>query len=402
MNGRVGVTAAGVISAIGAGIESFGCNLESGAVAAAESERFPGVTVAEIKCFDPQPWLGSKGIRVLDRSARLLAVAAKMALDDAGLSQENSETGDPSLGLVCGTVFGSLHSISSFDWSGLQEGPNWVNPTEFANTVINAPAGQAAIKHKLRGVNSTVCAGVASGLFAIDYAAEFLRFGRARALLAGGVEELCEESVCGFTKTGAISPSGTARPFAANRDGVVPGEGSALLMLEPEEVAAERGRIPWLEILGFGFSQDAHAICEFDLHGDGATEALRQALENSGIAPEQVACIVSSASGSPRGDAMEARALERVFGGCLSEIPICAPKAAFGEAMGASGAFCAIVAGLSLQRQAIPPTAGFVQQESSRLRLSSTSLPVSGEYALVNAFGCDGNNASLVIRLWKI
>lgn len=400
MNERVGVTAAGVISAVGSGIEKFGCNLESGRSAAAPSQRFPGVTLAEIADFDPKPWLGAKGIRVLDRSARLLAVAAKMALDDAGLSQENAETGDPDLGLVCGTVFGSVHSIASFDWSGLEEGPAWVNPGEFPNTVINAPAGQAAIKHKLRGVNSTVCAGLASGLFAIHYAAEFLRFGRARALLAGGVEELCEESVLGFAKTGAISRSGVARPFAAERDGVTPGEGSALWMLETEEAAGARGRTPWLEILGFGCAQDAHAIDRFNRRGDGAAEALHQALENSDLAPEQIACIVSSASGSRVGDEMEARALERVFGSRVAEIPICAPKAAFGEAMGASGALCALVAGLSLQRQAIPPTAGCAA-DAGRMRLSSASTPISGEYALIDAFGCDGNNASLVIRLWK-
>jgi 3-oxoacyl-(acyl-carrier-protein) synthase len=153
-------------------------------------------------------------------------------------------------------------------------------------------------------------------------------------------------------------------------------------------------------VLGFGCAQDAHSINGFDLRGEGATEALRQALANTGISPEQIACIVSSASGSRAGDEMEARALERVFGPQLPDVPICAPKAAFGEVMGASGAFCALVAGLSLQRQAIPPTAGYAS-DSVRLQLSPAGIPISGEYALVNAFGCDGNNASLVIRLWE-
>jgi len=187
---RIVVTAAGVISPIGAGVEKFGCALYSGRSAVGPSARFPGHTTAEIADFQPQEWLG-KGIRVMDRSARLLAVAAHMALTGAELSREGREIADPELGLVCGTVFGSVHSITSFDWSGLEEGPAYVSPMEFPNTVINAPAGQSAIKHRLRGVNSTVCAGLASGLHAIAYAADFLRFGRARALLAGGVEELC-------------------------------------------------------------------------------------------------------------------------------------------------------------------------------------------------------------------
>jgi 3-oxoacyl-[acyl-carrier-protein] synthase II len=391
MNTRIVVTAAGVISPTGAGVEKFACALFSGRSAGATSERFPGVTVAEITGFQPEVWLGNKGIRVLDRSARLLSVAAHMALSAAGFSQEAAEVSDPQLGLVCGTVFGSVHSITGFDWSGLVDGPAWVNPMEFPNTVINAPAGQAAIKHRLRGVNSTVCAGLASGLQAIQYAADALRFGRARALLAGGVEELCEESVLGLRKTGALSVSGRACPFSAERDGVVPGEGSALWMLETQEAAESRGRAPWLEICGFGSTQAAHSINSFDVRGNGAAEAMQQALAESGIGPSDVSCIVASASGSRGGDEMEIRAIERVFGRRLADIPVCAPKGAFGEAMGASGALCALTAGLALQEQSLPPTPGF----------SQAATPICGEYAMVNAFGCDGNNASLVIRRWK-
>lgn len=390
MDPRIVVTAAGVISPIGAGLEKFGCALYSGKSAVGPSARFPGHTTAEIEDFQPQAWLG-KGIRVMDRSARLLAVAAHMALTSAELSQENAESPDPELGLVCGTLFGSLHSITSFDWSGLEEGPAYVSPMEFPNTVINAPAGQAAIKHRLRGVNSTVCAGLASGLHALNYAADFLRFGRARALLAGGVEELCEESVLGFRKSGAISESGCAVPFCVSRDGVAPSEASALWMLETADAAQARGRTPWLEICGFGSTQAAYRIDGFDLRGDGAAEAMEQALDASAIAPVEVSCIVASASGSRAGDEMERRAIERVFRRPLHDLPVCAPKAAFGEAMGASGALCAVVAGLALQERSLPPTRGF----------RDTASPIEGDYALVNAFGCDGNNASLVIRLWK-
>jgi 3-oxoacyl-[acyl-carrier-protein] synthase II len=257
--------------------------------------------------------------------------------------------------------------------------------------VINAPAGQTAIKLRLRGVNSTVCAGLASGLQAIQYAADSLRFGRARALLAGGVEELCEESVLGLRKAGAISGSGSAHPFSPARDGIVPGEGAALWMLETQESAESRGRAPWLEIGGFGSTQAAYSVNTFDVRGDGAAEAMEQALADSRIGPGEIGCIVASASGSRAGDEMEMRAIERVFGRKLAGIPVCAPKAAFGEAMGASGAQCALAAGLALQEQSLPPTPGY----------SEAAAAISGEYALVNAFGCDGNNASLVIRLWK-
>jgi 3-oxoacyl-[acyl-carrier-protein] synthase II len=120
----------------------------------------------------------------------------------------------------------------------------------------------------------------------------------------------------------------------------------------------------------------------------------------AGLDAAAIGCIVASANGSPTGDDMEARALRKVFGDRLAEIPVCAPKAALGETMGASGAIAAVVAALALDRQEVPPTAGFTQSQTG-LKLSASPQPFSGEYALINAFSCDGNNASLVIRKWK-
>jgi 3-oxoacyl-[acyl-carrier-protein] synthase II len=401
MSARVVVTGAGVISAIGAGLEEFERNLYAGCSGIGPSPLLGETAIAaEIRNFTPQPWLGNKGIRVLDRSARLLCVAAHMALSETGLQQQESGEGDPNLGLVCGTMFGSVHSITSFDWSGVTDGPNYVNPMEFPNTVINSPAGQAAIKHKLRGVNSTISAGLVSGLYAIHYAAEFLRFGRATALLAGGVEELCEESFFSFDKVGVISTSGRLRPFAADRDGTVLGEGSALWMLETAESAEARGAKPLLEIAGFGAAHDAHNIQAYRLRAEGATTAMDQALSAAGIGPDQIGCVVAGASGSRAGDEMETRALRNVFGSRLAQIPLCAPRAAFGEAIGAAGALSALTAGLALTKRSLAPTAGFISAESD-LRLSPAPQPVEGEYALVNCFGCDGNNAALVLKCWQ-
>src|SRR6266566_2896060 len=244
MTPRIVVTGAGVISPLGAGIAAFSQALWSGATGIAPSPRFPGSVTSEFTGFNPTPWLGNKGVRVLDRGTRFLCVAAHMALSTTGLLQDAAAEGDPGLGLVCGTMFGGVHSIATFDWSGLVEGPAFVSPMEFPNTVINAPAGQAAIKHKLRGVNSTVCAGLASGLDAIQYAAEFLRFGRARYLMAGGMEEVCDEAALGFCKLGLASPMGVVQPFGSDRDGTAAGEGSALWMLETEETARARGVNP--------------------------------------------------------------------------------------------------------------------------------------------------------------
>ena len=265
---------------------------------------------------------------------------------------------------------------------------------------INSPAGQAAIRYKLRGINSTVCAGLASGLYAMQWGADMLRLGRARVLLAGGVDELCEESVLGFCKTGVMSVSGRPRPFSADRDGTVPGEGAAFLVMERAASARARGALPLAEVAGFGCAHDAKSLNGFDVRGEGATAAIRQAIETSGIAADQIGCIVSGASGSRTGDEMEARALANVFGDRLARIPVCAPKASLGEAMGASGALGALAGVLALRKQITPPTAGFTAS-GGKLLLSAEPQPFAGEFALVNAFGCDGNNAALVLRLFR-
>ena len=404
MSAQVVITGIGVISSIGAGLDEFETALYGGSSGVGPSELLEGKAVtAEVPHFSPEPWLGSRGIRVLDRSSRLLAVAAHMALGASGLSMDDTSEAAaqsdpaPQPGLVCGTMFGSVHSIASFDWSGLIDKPKYVNPMRFPNTVINAPAGQAAIKHKLRGVNSTICAGIASGLYAVHYAAEFLRLGRAKVLLAGGVEELCEESFFGFNKAGLCSRSGATRPFGLNRDGTVPGEGSVLLVLETAATASGRGSQPLAEVRGFGSAHDAVSIDGYQAGAKGATSAIRQALDDAGIEPGRIGCIIASAGGSRPGDEMEARALRNVFGHRLGEIPITAPKAALGETMGASGAFGAAVAVLALGRRRIAPTAGF-QDSDAGLRLSPEAQSFEGEYALVNAFGCDGNNAAMVLR----
>ncbi len=175
------------------------------------------------------------------------------------------------------------------------------------------------------------------------------------------------------------------------------GEGSALWMLETAESAQTRGAKPLLEICGFGAAHDAHNIQAYRVRADGATSAIRQALAAAGIGPDAIGCVIAGASGSRAGDEMEAHALRHVFGPRLEQIPICAPKAAFGEALGASGALCAITAGLALGKRALPPTSGFLSAGPG-LRLSSGPQNIESEYALVNCFGCDGNNAALVLK----
>ncbi len=394
MSDAIAVSGIGVVSPLGAGLEAFASALYSGARTGGSCTRFDGYA-GEIPEFDPQPWLGS-GFRPMDRTARLLSVAVHLALADARRNIATEGEGDPGLGLICGTMLGGIHSITSFDWDGITEGPDYVSPMGFSNTVINSAAGQAAIRFKLRGVNSTICAGLSSGLYALGYASDFLAFGRASALLAGGVEELSEEVLVGLAKSGALSASRSAMPFGPERDGIVPSEGAAVLLLEWVSSARARGITPAVEIAGFG-SAHSGSTNGSAATSDAARAAMRQALQAAGVAPSAIACLVTSGSGSRDADVMEARALRQVFDDALRAIPACAPKAGFGEAMGGSGALCAVTAALALSRQSLAPTAGYAGTEYG-LRLSDAPQPIAGEYALVNACGCDGHNVSLVLR----
>jgi len=221
--------------------------------------------------------------------------------------------------------------------------------------------------------------------------------GRSDLILAGGVDELSDAALDAFTRMGLISPRGVVRPFAADRDGTAPGEGAAVFVLRAAEDADALDERAAVELAGWAATHDPCEPSAYDPRARGAAETIRRAIADAGIDQQDVACIVSSASGSPAGDAMEERALAKVFGERLGDIPICAPKAAHGEAMGASGVIAALIGVLALRRQELPPTTG---ASATALRLSDQPQPVGGKYALVTALSCGGENAALILRLW--
>jgi len=388
---RAFLAQSGVASVLGIGVDEFEASLYAGRSGVRTDA---GPATAGIADFDPREHLGKKGLRSLDRAARLLCVALNQILSDPVPPKSDDSDG---LGLVCGTMLGGLDSIVSFDWSGLSDGVKYVNPGAFPNTVINSAVGQAAIRFGLTGVNSTLSAGASSGLYAMHYAAELIRMGGARLIMAGGVDELSDAALDAYTRMGLISPRGVVSPFANDRDGTAPGEGAAVcVLLAAEDASAVDDAAP-VELAGWAATHDPCEPSGYDPQARGAAEAIRRALADAGIAAEDVACVVSSASGSPTGDAMEELALAEVFGGRLGEIPICCPKAAHGEAMGASGAFAALIGALALKRQELPPTRG---ASSTSLCLSDQPQSFEGKHALVTALSCGGENGALIQKIW--
>ncbi|HEX6464168.1 MAG TPA: beta-ketoacyl synthase N-terminal-like domain-containing protein, partial [Vicinamibacterales bacterium] len=246
-----------------------------------EPSALAGHVVAEVQAFAPEKYMRSGNIRPLDRTGRLALVGAELALADSGWDAGARER--QPIGLILGTMFCSVRTIAEFDRRGLQAGPQFVSPMDFSNTVLNAAAGQVAIWHRLTGVNSTVAAGAASGVQALEYAAELIRAGRADALVAGGAEEICFESALGFARAGRLAKPegerpGCGVPFDVRRTGAVLGEGAAFAVLEAEEVAAARGARVVGRLRGWANGYDADALAGGLRTGDVLAHTIERAL----------------------------------------------------------------------------------------------------------------------------
>ncbi len=414
------VTGLGVLTALGATVPELW-----GALAAGRSgiSKIGGFDTAGLPCrvggeivgFDPRDTLGQANFRPLDRTGRLATVAAALTLADAGWNGE--ERGGAELGLALGTMFGSAHTISEFDRRALVAGPKYAKPLDFANSVINAAAGQAAIWHRLTGVNGTISGGTTAGVQAIAYAADLVAAGRADAVLAGGADELCFESFLGFVRGGFAADiddiggehgksgsdgfgGGAAVPFHLRRRGFLPAEGAALLMLETEPAARARGARILAEVLGHATAFDPSRGADPERTAATVERVVRQALGDAGIEPGGVACWSASASGRPTGDRAEAAGVAAALGGRAAELPVTAVKACLGEALGASGALQTVAALGALAAGEAPGIPGLdATDDGFPFPLAGPEArPVDARgAALVTAIGLDGNVSALVI-----
>ena len=372
MKRTVVITGIGIISPVGTGKNIFWDALSQGRtgfrpITLFDTSEYNVHIAGEISDFDPVQFLGKKGLRTLDRSTRLISAAAKLAIDDANLhiTDENTHF----IGVSIGTTFGSLHSISQFDREGLIEGPKYVNPSHFPNTVINSPASQVSIRFKIKGFNTTISTGFCASLDAVSYATDFIRLNRADVVLAGGVEELCEETFLGFHKLGCLSGSDGFEPiccpFDRRRNGIILSEGAAILLLEEEEHALRRGADIMAKVLGYGNAFDPSADRNFNLVGNGLKNTITLALEEASLNPEDINYISSSANSTRGLDRMETEVIKDIFGEQAFSIPVSAIKSMVGETFSASGALALAAAVGTIQHGIIPPTVNYREKDPS-------------------------------------
>jgi 3-oxoacyl-[acyl-carrier-protein] synthase II len=332
----------------------------------------------------------------------LINAAAKLALEDAGLqiTEENTHF----IGVSIGTTFGSLHSIAEFDKQGLIEGPKYVNPSHFPNTVINSPASQVSIRFRIKGFNTTISTGFCAGLDAVSYAVDFIRLGRADIVLAGGVEELCEETFLGFYKLGCLSGmDGTEPlccPFDARRNGTILSEGGAVLILEEENHARQRGVDMYATVAGYANSFDSKAEMDFSHKGIGLQNAINLALKEASLPPERIDYIASCANSTKSLDRMETSVIKNVFGKYAYDIPVSSVKSMIGETFSASGALSLAASTGALHKGFVPPTMNYLEKdpECDLDYVPLTSRQKTIQNALILTTDPYGQNSAMVLQ----
>ncbi|MBD3242467.1 MAG: hypothetical protein GF331_17895 [Chitinivibrionales bacterium] len=388
------ITGVNALSALGTGYDALSANLGTApAVTAQQEYEFHSLDTAlpayRIPDYDPVAVLGKKGLRTKDWPTKLLLGTIEQAFKDI------LESADPESkpGLCIGTAFGSVQSIGDFLSDSIVNGVNAVNPMKFGNTVINAPTGNANIRFGIRSLSSTVASGYNASMDALVYATDHIRCGYLESILVGGLEEVSYYGLVGLLRSGVLSKAGVSRPFAADGDGLVMGEGCAVCLLESADAATARGATVLAEIAGTAATFDRGSAGGFNPHAAGALAAVKMACEDAGIAPSDIGFVAANANGLRPADAMEATVLREL----LPDTPVVAYKSRIGECYGASSA---LVTACALADMAHGTVTGIPAEYNvmEGLDLVVDRRTIDAEYVLVNSYSCDGNCGSIVLK----
>jgi len=334
----MGIGREALIAAMRAGLRP---SWDDGRVETFDAAKYPSARVAEVRGFEPSAYLGERGLRSLDRLCKLLLVAARLCLHDAGLKKSGAwidvKDGDrpwaDRVGIVVSNAYGSLEAISELDRVALLEDPRYINPSRFPLTVSNSAAGYASIWEDLRALNVSVSNGNCGALDAVACADVFLQSARADVLLVGGAEAMSEALFVAFRRLGADLGSSN---LSRDSTGCL-GEGAAFVTLETSETAKARAAAPLGEIVGYGtaFAPPPREASLVYPAGEALEDAIDNALLDAGVAKQDVDVVVSGISGMRPFDEAELLAIQRALG---TDTPVMAPKTAMGEALGAGGA----------------------------------------------------------------
>lgn len=418
---RVFVTGIGVISPLGHTLgETWSGLLEGrsgiGPITVFDASEFTTRIAGEVADFEADKWMDGKLAGRTGRFIHFAFAGARMALDDAGIDLESVDR--DRFGVVIGSGIGGLELIEKQHDVLLSRGPRRISPYLVPGMIVNLAAGLVSIEFGLKGPNVAPVTACATGNHAIGDAARMISYGDADRVLAGGTEgPLTPMAVGGFCAMRAISqrnddPEHASRPFDRDRDGFVMAEGAGLLVLESEESMRERGARPYAEVIGFGMSGDAFHMSAPPENGDGMVRVMRAALGDAGVDPAEVDYINAHGTSTPTGDAIEIRAIDKVFGEHARELYVSSSKSSFGHLLGAAGGVEAAMTCMAIRNGIVPPSMNLdnldpaIESPEGRdgplvpYEHFAPNRPVEHRIrvAMSNSFGFGGTNATLVFR----
>ncbi|HSR21314.1 MAG TPA: beta-ketoacyl-ACP synthase II [Anaerolineales bacterium] len=406
---RIVITGMGAVSPLGLNVAESWKNAIAGVSGVGPITQFDHARMqvhiaAEVKGFDPSKFVESRESRRRDRFELLATAAASEAVAEAGL--EISEVTAARIGVVVSSAIGGLRSLEEAVLTVHTDGPRRVSPFMIPMLMANGASGLIAIDHGIKGPCFSVASACASGADGIGMALLMLRSGMIDVALAGGSEStVLTTAVAAFDRVGAMSHqnddySMTPAPFDKNRDGLVMGEGAAVIVLEREAAARKRGATIYAELAGYGSTADAFHVTAPHAEGEGGSAAIRQALESAGAAPEDVGYINAHGTATQLNDVSETKAIKRALGSLAGSIPVSSTKSMTGHMMGATGALEAIFCALAIRDGVLPPTIHYrtPDPECDLNIIANEAREVKVDLALSNAFGFGGHNAVLALR----
>lgn len=407
---RVVVTGIGLVSPIGSEIETFWDALLSGVSGIGQITHFdttdyPCTIAGEVKDFDPTPaFANAKEVRRTDRFTQLAMYAGWQTIQDSGIDLDSVDRDE--IGAFIGSGIGGLTTTEAQHKILLEKGPRRVSPFIIPMLILNMGSGVFSMRHNLRGPNIATCSACATSTHAVGEAWRSIKMGDASAIFAGGSEAaIIPLGIAGFSAMKALSfrnaePTKASRPFDADREGFVMGEGAAILLLEELEHAKARDAKIYCEIVGYGNTADAYHLTAPSPHGEGAARCMSRALKTAGLNPDAVDYINAHGTSTPQGDICETQAIRSVFGDHADTLSVSSTKGHTGHMLGAAGATEMAACALAIQRQIVPPTINYETPDPECDLDYTPNTPKERRVRVTvnNSFGFGGHNATIVAK----
>ena len=411
MKRRVVVTGLGAVTPIGNTVDEFWSGIKEGKVGIGEITKFDASDykvkiAAEVKDFVAKDRMDAKAAKRMEPFSQYAVAAAKEAFDDAGIQMENE---DPyRVGVIVGSGIGSLQCVESNYEKIITKGPSRVHPLMVPLMISNMAAGNISIQLGLKGKCTNVVTACASGTHCIGDALRAIQYGDADVMVAGGTEaSICPTGIAGFTALTALSvandPAVASRPFDKDRDGFVLGEGAGVVVLEELEHAKARGAHIYAELVGYGATGDAYHITSPAEDGEGAGMAMKLAMQEAGVSPEQVDYINAHGTSTHHNDLFETKAIKLALGDAAKNVSINSTKSMIGHLLGAAGGVEFVTCVKTIQDGFIHQTMGTVNVDPECDLDYTVGAPVEKDvkYAMTNSLGFGGHNATLLVKKYE-